>query len=107
MLTRRLSFDHSQPSIAGYVEGATYTSASSVVLPDWSLLGCIIEPSDGRALSAASFTSSSMTIAKCVAYCAKCVGLPHLPLVVRPLTFDPGTSSDSDCLSPAQNTAQR
>lgn len=64
-----------KPNDPTYSESANYTSPSSTLPDGWTEVGCIPEPTNARALLAASFTSQDMTVGSCVNYCAG-LGLP-------------------------------
>ena len=56
----------SKPSFSDYVESATFQAVSEPLTDGWTDLGCFAEPSGGRALTAASTTSNSMTRNTCI-----------------------------------------
>lgn len=65
-----------KPSLANYTEGnTTYTNFKSVIPDGYDEVGCVAEPSSGRALGLQSFTAANMTRAACVNFCQS-FGLP-------------------------------
>jgi hypothetical protein len=49
-----------QPATAGYKEASGYVTGHSVLPSGWSRVGCMAEAQSGRALNAASWTSTNM-----------------------------------------------
>jgi hypothetical protein len=57
-----------KPSIPGYNETAGYAGAGSTLPTGWSTVGCVSQAA-GKVLTAISYSSDSMTLATCAAYC--------------------------------------
>ncbi|WVQ81577.1 hypothetical protein IAT38_003701 [Cryptococcus sp. DSM 104549] len=56
---------------ANYVERGNLVSAASVpVTSGWTKMGCLAEPTSGRALNAATQTADDMSPEKCIAFCS-------------------------------------
>ena len=58
-----------KPSNPSYNETAEYTGAGSTLPEGWSTVGCMSQAA-GKVLSAIGYSSDSMTLATCAAFCA-------------------------------------